>query len=294
MSDIASPVPVYALYGEKSDLPFASRLHWETLAARSSLHDFRINPHRHEQLFQVLHLTNGSAEVTLESAVRTITAPAIVIVPALSVHAYRFEPDVGGTVLTLFQTDVRAMLDVHADTAGALTAPSIIPAADPAIANALANLQAEAGNRDDARGLALSGRVITLLAVLVRASRRALAANRPAPEPAVRHAQAFQSLVEREYANQRPLAFYASALGITPGHLNRTANTVLGASAMAVVERRLMHEARNYLVFTAMPIKQIAYTLGYSDPAYFSRAFRRSAGMPPERFRRENADTLKA
>lgn len=285
MPDLASPVPVYALYGEKSALPFADRLHWETLASRSSLHNFRIDPHRHEQLFQVLHLAGGRAEVVLESAARTITAPAIVIVPALSVHAYRFDRDVQGTVLTLFQTDVRAMLDAHADTTGALGAPVIITAADPAVADALADLLLEAGNRDGARGLALTGRVSTMLAALVRASRRALAATQPAPEPAVRHVQAFRRLVEQEFANQRRLAFYASALGITPGHLNRSCQTVLGASAMAVVERRVMHEARHYLMFTAMPVKQIAYALGYSDPAYFCRAFCRSASMPPNRFR---------
>lgn len=288
MSESASPVPVYALYGERSALPFADRLHWETLAARSSLHDFRISPHRHEQLFQVLQLTNGSAEVTLENVVSAIAPPCVVIVPALSVHAYRFERDVGGTVLTLFQTDVRAMLDSHPDTAGALATPAIISDADPAIARALEALQQEAGHADQARGLALSSRVGVVLAELVRASRRALATSQPTPQPAVRHAQAFQQLVEQEFRNQRSLAFYAQALGITPGHLNRTANAVLGASAMAVVERRIMHEARHYLVFTVMPVKEIAYALGYADPAYFSRAFRRSVGQPPERYRSAN------
>lgn len=294
MEKSVSPVPVYALYGEKTALPFADRLHFETLASRSSLHDFRIGPHRHEQLFQVLQLTAGTAMVTLENSVCTIEPPAVVIVPALAIHAYRFDHDVGGTVLTLFEADIRAMLDAHADTRGSLAIASIFADADPAIAEAMAALLAEAGHKGEARGLALSGRVGTLLAELVRASRQAVAATQPAPHPAMRHAQAFQRLVEQEFAQQRSLAFYAAALGITPGHLNRTANAVLGASAMTVVERRIMHEARRYLVFTALPVKQIAYALGYTDPAYFSRAFSRAVGMPPERFRRQNADSVKA
>lgn len=289
MSDIASPVPVYALYGEKSELPIADRLHCESLVSRSSLHDFRISPHRHEQLFQVLQLTHGAAEVTLENSSCTISSPAVVVVPALTIHAYRFDPDVGGTVLTLFEADVRAMLDAHPESAGSLAMPTIIADADHAIAEAMAAVMGEASRRSEARGLALSARVSMLLAVLVRASRRAVAASQPAPHPAVRHAQAFQRLVEQEFANQRPLAFYAAALGITPGHLNRTAKAVLGASAMGVVERRVMHEARRHLVFTTLPVKQIAYALGYSDPAYFSRAFSRATGLPPERFRAQKA-----
>jgi len=288
MSHLVSPVPVYALYGEQAELPFADRLHWETLASRSSLHDFRIGAHRHEQLFQVLHLTAGVAEVTLENSVRTIAPPALVIVPALTIHAYRFAPDVGGTVLTLFETDIRAMLDAHAETLGSLSAPEIITGANPALAQVMADLLAEAGGAGEARGLALSGRLSLLLAELVRASRQAVAANRPLPQPAVRHARAFQRLVEQEFASQRPLAFYAAALGVTPGHLNRLTRAVLGASAMSVVERRVMHEARRLLVFTTMPVKQVAYALGYADPAYFSRAFSRSAGLPPERFRAQS------
>lgn len=289
MSDLVSPVPVYALYGEKAELPFADRLHWETLVSRSSLHDFRIDAHRHERLFQVLHLTAGAAEVTLENSFCTIVPPAVVIVPALTIHAYRFDRDVGGTVLTLFETDVRAMLDAHAETAGSLAAPHIIADAEPDIAEAMACLLGEAERTGEARGLALSARVSMLLAELVRASRQAVVASQPAPHPAVRHARAFQRLVEREFASQRPLAFYATELGITPGHLNRTAKAVLGASAMAVVEHRIMHEARRFLVFTIMPVKQIAYALGYADPAYFSRAFSRSTGLPPERFRAQSA-----
>lgn len=291
MSHLVSPVPVYALYGEQAELPFADRLHWETLASRSSLHDFRIGAHRHEQLFQVLHLTDGVAEVTLENSVRTIAPPAVVIVPALTIHAYRFARDVGGTVLTLFETDIRAMLDAHAETLGSLSAPEIITGTHRDLAQAMADLLAEAGRAGgagEARGLALSGRLSLLLAELVRASRQAVAANRPLPQPAVRHARAFQQLVEQEFASQRPLAFYAAALGVTPGHLNRLTRAVLGASAMSIVERRVMHEARRLLVFTTMPVKQVAYALGYADPAYFSRAFSRSAGLPPERFRAQS------
>ncbi len=54
-----STIPTYALYGEQGYDSSPDWLHWETVLSRSRLHGFRIAPHRHEQFFQILHLTGG-------------------------------------------------------------------------------------------------------------------------------------------------------------------------------------------------------------------------------------------
>jgi AraC family transcriptional regulator, transcriptional activator of pobA len=46
-----------------------------------------------------------------------------------------------------------------------------------------------------------------------------------------------------------------------------------------------MREARRNLAYTKLSISSIAYALGYSDPAYFSRTFSRDAGVSPRQFR---------
>ncbi|WP_265282906.1 helix-turn-helix domain-containing protein [Verminephrobacter aporrectodeae] len=46
-----------------------------------------------------------------------------------------------------------------------------------------------------------------------------------------------------------------------------------------------MREARRNLACTHLSIATIAYALGYADPAYFSRAFTRDAGLSPRSFR---------
>jgi AraC family transcriptional activator of pobA len=47
----------------------------------------------------------------------------------------------------------------------------------------------------------------------------------------------------------------------------------------------VMIEARRDLVYTALPISQIAFQLGFSDPAYFSRFFATHAGTSPKTYR---------
>ena len=91
------------------------------------------------------------------------------------------------------------------------------------------------------------------------------------PDRGLAHARAFKTLVDQRYRQTRRIETYASALGISATHLNRVSRQVLGASALAVIERRLALEARRMLLFSSLSIKEIGAELGYDDPAYFSR-----------------------
>ena len=52
-----------------------------------------------------------------------------------------------------------------------------------------------------------------------------------------------------------------------------------------LIDARLMREARRHLAYTGMRVSSIAYALGFSDLAYFSRVFRRVVGISPRAFR---------
>jgi AraC family transcriptional activator of pobA len=92
-------------------------------------------------------------------------------------------------------------------------------------------------------------------------------------------------LVDAHFREHRPVGFFAERLGLSPTHLNRLARRHLGESVQALIDRRLAGEARRALVFTIEPAKAIAFGLGFSDPAYFNRFFRKRTGMTPGRFR---------
>ena len=81
------------------------------------------------------------------------------------------------------------------------------------------------------------------------------------------------------------MAFYADALGVSAAHLNRLARAETGYSVQGLIARRMTETARRDLVFTPTPVQAIAYSLGFSDPAYFNRFFRRQTGVTPGEFR---------
>ena len=94
-------IPTYTLYGEHDCATEPDWLHWETVLSRSRLYGFRIAPHRHEQFFQILHLTRGAAEVTIDDVSRHVEPPVAIVIPALPVHGFVFSEDVEGVVVTL-------------------------------------------------------------------------------------------------------------------------------------------------------------------------------------------------
>jgi len=76
----------------------------------------------------------------------------------------------------------------------------------------------------------------------------------------------------------------AEILHIHPRHLSNTIRRVLGKSACALYEERLMSISRELLANTDLPIAQIANRLTY-DPSNFTKFFKHFEGMTPKKFR---------
>lgn len=63
--------------------------------------------------------------------------------------------------------------------------------------------------------------------------------------------------------------------------LSRLTAVGLDCSPMEVVHRRLALEARRLLRYTNASAVQVAAELGFDDPSYFSRFYRRMTGVRP-------------
>ena len=86
-----SAIRSYNLFGETSDVPDV--IHCETIAARSVLHDWELEPHRHARLHQVLLIARGGGEVTIEGQRHRLRPMQLVNVPTGQVHGFSFRPE---------------------------------------------------------------------------------------------------------------------------------------------------------------------------------------------------------
>jgi AraC family transcriptional regulator, transcriptional activator of pobA len=96
----------------------------------------------------------------------------------------------------------------------------------------------------------------------------------------------FRRLVDEQIRRQHRLSWYARMLHVTPGHLNVLAHQRLGCPAGRYLRTRLVVEAKRLLISGNLTMAQVARTLGFRDPSYFNRFFRREVGETPDRFRR--------
>jgi len=94
----------------------------------------------------------------------------------------------------------------------------------------------------------------------------------------------FQDLVERHYAEHRDVAFYCDALGVTDATLNRHLKNELGQTAKQITHDRLAIEARVALRSGERSVKDVALGLGFEDPLYFSRFFKKQFGASPTHY----------
>lgn len=276
----AAAIRTYGLFGETANLP--DPLHIEAIAARSALHDWELAPHRHVRLHQLLLLRSGGGTVHLEGHALALTAMSLVNVPPGAVHAFAFEPGTQGWVVTLADDLIEQLLGPAGAERRALAQGGVF-AADRPLATLMTQLTAEFEGSAPARALVLQGLCAVLLGQAARTAARAEPVPRESPGSAL--GRRFDALLETRLLQHRTVADCARTLAVTPTHLSRVLRRATGQPASRLIEARLMREARRQLAYTSLQVASIAYTLGYADPAHFSRVFSRVEGLSPRAFR---------
>ncbi|GFE66805.1 AraC family transcriptional regulator [Litoreibacter roseus] len=104
----------------------------------------------------------------------------------------------------------------------------------------------------------------------------------------------FSHVVGHDPETGKSLSDFAAEMQITPTHLTRLTQGSVGKPASALVTERVINAACDALVHTNTTVREIAEQLGFSSPAYFTRAFQTQTGKNPTDFRKANARVVEA
>ena len=249
-------------------------------------------PHRHSY-YQIIWVVDGAGVNAADFEEHVIRPQTVFLMSPGEVHQMRVDRPLSGYML-LFTADFMALDGLGAaDRADATTG---LPFFRPGIANpALALTDEEAGTlraiaeellaelathaawrRDMLRAL-----FKVLLLGLARVARRQEVPAAPLTSSIAR----FQVLIDERFRRQHRVAEYAGLLGLTPGHLSELSKAATGRTASALIDARLVLEAKRLLAHSEATTAEIAAELGFRDPSYFGRFFRRHVEQAPGAFR---------
>ena len=273
-------------------------IHYETFSRLALFFGRNTPPHRHYCFFQVHFLVRGSIRLNLDDGVYCGNAPLLIFTPPTIPHSFYSEEDTDGHVITVRQEVVRAWFrampgqwpDALLRQAAffevkSLPAGSVVDFTE--MLKTVELLQAE--YERDAKGhtaliRALGESIFIHLSRLLLAH-EPTAAQRPERSEDLRLFLQFCDLVEAHFRDHLTLTEYAGRLLVTEARLNDICRRMAERPSKEVVHERLLQEARRLLLLSAIPVSEISYQLGFSDPAYFSRFFTKRTGTPPSQFR---------
>ena len=291
-------IPVFKLYGETRHWPTPDLLHCESIPERSALHDWHIRPHRHADLVHLLHISRGRVDLELEGTRHPLEGPLVIVVPSMSIHGFRFSPDVDGHIITLARPLVEHLAETASSTGTLLQHAVFHGLHGPDTGRRIATLVAQINEeyRQPAPGRAHLLEALTQ-ALVVELSRLQDVAGPGAKAPSShhdrghQHLENYQALIEAQFRRQPSVEQFAAQLGMSSAHLNTLCRRLADRSALQLLHERLLLEAKRQLTYTNMTISQIADSLGFSEPAYFTRFFKRNTSLSPRDFRlRQHAD----
>mgnify|MGYP000866036338 CR=1 FL=1 len=249
-------------------------------------------PHRHDDFLQIHFIEAGTFDLRIDDQYWHAKGPALFLTPPAVPHAFTLSVNAKGHVLTLRQNFVWRVLegDRSLPSRGRLTpfCANLSKAGGSAQVQAMSALfrmlQREMSVSQMGNDTVCNSIAAALLASALRCS-DAGAQFAQGISSDFAHYRRFLGLVEEHFRSHWPVRKFAYEIGLTPWRLHDVVTTCSGHPPKAVLNERLLQEAKRQLAFSSAGIKEISSRLGFADTPYFCRFFKRSCGHTPTAYR---------
>ncbi|MBW7921491.1 MAG: helix-turn-helix transcriptional regulator [Rubellimicrobium sp.] len=232
---------------------------------------------------RLLHISRGQGRITVAGLTSGYGPNNLIFIPARTMYGFEAGQGVFGSLLAIppAMAGEWPEMPVHLRLKDVLAQKEIVQ-----ILDALERELTGARPGHDRAALYHAGLLAVFFARQSGLDEAAPQEPARSESPPARLVAAYTDLVERDYRTARGVADYAALLGVTPTHLSRSCRITCGRSALALLNDRVIHEARRRLHDSRTPVQEIARALGFSSAAYFTRSFQSHTGMTPTAFRR--------
>jgi AraC family transcriptional regulator, transcriptional activator of pobA len=289
-------LPNYTLYGESAMNPLIDGFHIELIADRSQIYEWEIKPHRHDDLLQILHISKGTGQYTIGDLRSDIQAPCLLIAPRLAPHGFSFNRNIEGHVITISHHRIHDFFQQEMSILSTFENGGCVQMKRQTknwgdICNIVENLKTEFFGSKQWRPFAVNSLLVSLVVMIAREANSGQISTQQNSK-AISHINQFKELLDEKFREHLNIDFYAQKIGITQTQLNRVCKQTLGKSALTVINQRIIMEAERDLLYSSLSVKEIAYSLGFQDAAYFTRFFKKNRMQSPNFFRKNAKEKL--
>ncbi|GJH39999.1 AraC family transcriptional regulator [Capnocytophaga sp. HP1101] len=258
--------------------------------AKNGVHTQRAHTH---SFYQILWFTKGTGKHFVDFKAYKVAPQQLFFIGKGQIHAFDRQPYEGfiihfNEIFLADNTDVINTFLKHNvfDSFSQLPYLQLSEAEVPVIENLFHQLQTEMQVPDSFAHSEYLKHLLHLL--LISAQRFTLKANRPQlsiSNPKHLLFVRFREAIEQHFKEEHQVAAYAEMLNVSAKTLTNCTNELVQQTPLEIINERLSLEAKRLLTHSDKPVSEIAYTLGFEDPSYFIRFFKRLNGIVPTKFR---------
>ncbi|MES2477979.1 MAG: AraC family transcriptional regulator [Bacteroidota bacterium] len=247
-------------------------------------YDF-LKAHRH-QFYEILFFANGNARHDIDFKTYKATTGAIHFVASDNVHlVLRNKNSVGYSLL--FTTDYFSD-DIIGQLPFAKSNPILHPNKSDfkRLYDIASQIKAELSNNQNYSSSIIKASMEIIAFYLIRIFQTGAKSDDVSLLP--EHIKTFKQLVKGNLLKHYSVEEYADNLGISSKHLIELCKKHTGKTPLKYIQEQTICEAKRQLFHTNFSVKEIAYGLGFDDPANFSKYFKSFTGYSPAAYRKGN------
>jgi len=275
-------------------------IHYENLEKLAVFFGRNMQVHHHDRFFQLHVVLEGNVRVHLDSVSYNVQGPMFFLTPPTVPHSFIIDDKASGHVITVRQEIIWELLsDIEQHHwQGFMQRALCVELSSEQENNSsaarmlqLLNMMSAENKPDNLLHNRAQRALLQLVLIDISRLSEQSSPQQNTQKEDIRVFHQFNSLIEKNYKKHSPLSVYASQIGVTEARLNSICRRLAGLPSKRLIMDRLIQEARRLLIFSNAPVTEIGYQLGFKDPAYFARFFRRNTGVSASGFRVQKKQT---
>ena len=280
--------PVYSI--QNFTAPISPKdLYVNTFKNHLETHSFIDKPHRHNFYLLVL-FTNGSGDHEIDFARFDIKPGSLFVLQPGQIHHWQLPSDIEGYIVFYSQEIYNVYfgnkkIENYPFYQSVMNQPEIffdaseLSRVQPYFDLMIAENKKNFPKKED--------KLLNLLdCIHIEISRKYLSDTNHITHSYNYKIHQLEQYLEQFYKTEKSPSFYAFKMNITLKHLNRICKDTLNQTVTKLIAQRIILEAKRLLINPTLSINQVADVLGFDNYSYFTKLFKKQAGITPSEFRK--------